>query len=179
MADPIDRWIEVSSEIFYPRREMVSISVDDIAFLKKRAAESPRGRCRICLHGHASDALHDMVIVLARGAYVRPQRHFVKAETMVALEGDGIYIRFAPDGRPIAHEWFSATGSINHARVLRAPINEYHGLLITSEWLVFCESTLGPFDPAGSEFAPWSPAPADQPAVERFLADLHEWIEAA
>jgi cupin fold WbuC family metalloprotein len=175
MVDLIDRWIAHSGEVLYPRWDTAAVTADDIAALKQRAAASPRGRCRICLHERASDTLHDMVIVLGRGAYDRPHRHFAKIETLVAMEGEAMYLRFAADGTPIACKRFSAGGDAGSVRVLRTSVGEFHGLLVASEWFVFCESTLGPFDPAASEFAPWSPAPENERAVERYLAELDSW----
>ncbi len=119
-----------------------------------------------------------MVIALARGIYDRPHRHLVRGETLIAIEGEGVYIRFAADGRPAAHQRFSASARGGSTRILRTPAGEYHGLLIESEWLVFCESTSGPFDPAASEFAPWSPAPEEKLVVERYLAELRDWAIA-
>lgn len=173
-----NRWIVHSGEVLYASAGFVSVTPEDIAELKRRAAASPRGRCRLCLHRDASAPLHDMVIALARGAYDRPHRHFAKTETLIALEGDATYFHFAADGKPVACMGFSASAEASGARVLRMPTGEYHGLLIKSDWLVFCESTLGPFDPAASEAAPWSPAPDDKPAVERYLAGLNDWIAA-
>jgi cupin fold WbuC family metalloprotein len=173
MADPLNRWIVHNVEVLYARPGVVAVTPDDIADLKERAAHSPRRRCRFCLHETPADDLHDMVIALGRGVYDRPHRHIAKVETLIALEGEGIFVRFAADGRPIAFQRFSAVGARNSAHVLRTPVGEYHGLLVESEWLVFCESTLGPFDPAAIEFAPWSPTPADAPAVERYLTELH------
>jgi cupin fold WbuC family metalloprotein len=175
MAELLDRWIPQGAEVLYPRPGVVAVTPEDIVALKRRAAAGPRGRCRICLHANADESLHDMVIVLARGTYDRPHRHLAKAETMIALEGEALYFRFAVDGKPTGRERFSAGSNSNGACLLRTVPGEYHGLLIESEWLVFCESTLGPFDPAASEFAPWSPVPEDKAGVEHFLGQLRGW----
>jgi cupin fold WbuC family metalloprotein len=175
MTDLLDRWVARGSDVFYPRPGVVAVTSADVAALKERAAASPRGRCRICLHGKETDILHDMVIVLYRGAYDRPHRHLVKVETMIAIEGAAVYLRFAADGTPIAADLFSAGNS--GARVLRTPAGEFHALMIVSEWLVFCESTLGPFDPGASEFAPWSPAAEETTAVARYLSGLAAWAD--
>jgi cupin fold WbuC family metalloprotein len=112
------------------------------------------------------------VIALGRDAYDRPHRHLVKTETMIALEGEALYLQFDVDGAPTGRQRFSAAANCDGVRMLRTPPGEFHGLVVVSEWLVFCESALGPFDAAASEFAPWSPAPADGSAVGRYLADL-------
>lgn len=176
-AAPRNRWTAFGNDIRYASGSFVTVTPDDIAELKRSAAVSPRGRCRLCLHEDSAAPLHDMVIALRQGVYDRPHRHLAKAETLVALEGEAICVRYAQDGQPTAWQSLSATGS-NSARILRMPIGEFHGLLIVSEWFVFCESTLGPFDATASEAAPWSPGYEDQAAVEQFLAGLNKWVEA-
>lgn len=174
--EPQNRWVARSGEVLYASADFVTVTPDDIVELKHRAAASPRGRCRLCLHQDPAASLHDMVIALARGVYDRPHRHLAKAETLIALEGEAICLRYTQDGRPMNCERFSAVGGTAGARILRMPVGEFHGLLVTSEWLVFCESTVGPFDPAASEAAPWSPKPDDKSAVECYLAELNDWV---
>jgi cupin fold WbuC family metalloprotein len=176
MSDRLDNWVAHGDEVLYARPGIVAVTPDDLAALKRRAARNSRGRCRFCLHQDPSDALHDMVIALRQGVYDRPHRHFYKVETLIVLEGEGTYVRFASDGRPIAGQRLSALEDQRCARILRTPVGEYHSLLVESEWLIFCESTLGPFDPAASDFAPWAPTPEDRPAVERYLAELNDRV---
>jgi len=175
MTTSRQRWIVHSDEVLYASAGFVTVTPEDIVDLKHRAAATPRGRCRLCLHQDPGALLQDMVIALSRGVYDRPHRHLARAETLIALEGEALCVRYTPDGRPTETQQFSASVGNAGARILRMPVGEFHGLLITSEWLVFCESTLGPFDPAASELASWSPAPEDKPAVERYLAGLTNW----
>jgi len=52
------------------------------------------------------------------------------------------------------------------------PVERYHGLIYRSEWLVFVETTKGPFDLADSEGAPWAPPESEQEAGRAFYAGL-------
>jgi cupin fold WbuC family metalloprotein len=178
MTAPSNRWIVHSNEVLYAHPGFGAVTSGDIAELKRRAAASPRGRCRICLHENSAEPLHEMVVAMAGWVYDRPHRHLSKAESQVVLEGEATCIRYTPAGQPKASQRFSAEGGADGARVLRMPAREFHGLLIHSEWFVFSESTLGPFDPNASEDAPWSPRADDREAVERYLAELKSWVGA-
>ena len=177
MASLADRWVAESGEVLYPRPGTREVTAGDIAALKAQAERSPRGRCRICLHGRPADQLHDMVIAFAAGAYDRPHRHHAKTETLIAMEGEAFYVCYSEDGRPVSSAQLSASSKGDALRVLRTPTGVYHGLLITRGPFVFCESTLGPFDPKSSEFAAWSPPPDDKQGVERYLAGLSNWAK--
>ena len=170
-----DRWIAQNGEVLYARPGTSGITAEDIAALKDMAKRSSRGRCRFCLHESASDLLHDMVIAFVPGAYDRPHKHHAKTETLIAIEGDAFYLRFSDNGRPISAQLISASEKSGALHVLRTPVGEYHALLISGGSFVFCESTLGPFDPEASEFAPWSPVPEDKSSVDHYLAELHSW----
>jgi cupin fold WbuC family metalloprotein len=174
-----DRWVAQSSEVFYARPGTMGVTVEDIAALKEMAKRNPRGRCRFCLHGNVSDRLHDMVIAFMPGAYDRPHRHLSREETLVVLDGEAKYIHFSEVGQPQNLLNLSASGASNASRLVRTPIGQFHNLLIGSETFVFCESTLGPFDPASSEFSSWSPISTDTATVDEYLAGLAKWAGKA
>lgn len=54
----------------------------------------------------------------------------------------------------------------------RMPEGIFHTLIFQSEWFVFLETTIGPFDPAQSEGAPWAPDEVDPTAGHAFLGSL-------
>jgi cupin fold WbuC family metalloprotein len=171
-------WIVQNEEVLYAPAGFSALLPGDIAELKRRAALTARRRCRICLHDGAHAALHDMVIVQGRGIYARPHRHLRRPETLIVLEGEGTFVRFTDDGRPTAAIPLSASGRDGTTQVLRVPTGEYHGLTVESEWLVICESTLGPFDPNANEFAPWAPPQENVAAVRHYLDELKLRIAA-
>jgi cupin fold WbuC family metalloprotein len=165
-------WIIENDEVLYAPAGFNALAPADIDELKQRAAKTPRQRCRVCLHDAPNAALHDMVIVQGRGIYARPHRHLTRPETLIVLEGEGTFIRFSDDGQPVAAISLSASGRAGTTQVIRVPVSEFHGLTVESEWLVICESTLGPFDPKANEFAAWSPPQEDVTAVGRYLDEL-------
>jgi hypothetical protein len=54
----------------------------------------------------------------------------------------------------------------------RMPDQVFHSILITSEWLVFHETTAGPFDPSRTAFPDWAPDGSDAAAVKDYVAAL-------
>ena len=116
-----------------------------------------------------------MLIVHARGSYVRPHRHPGKTESMHIIEGAADLVVF--DG----------TGDVESVTVLgdypsgnaffhrmAAPL--FHTLLVRSDVFVFHETTNGPFDCRDTEFAPWAPGEGDVEGVALFLANLQERV---
>jgi hypothetical protein len=52
------------------------------------------------------------------------------------------------------------------------PDEVFHSILITSEWLVFHETTAGPFDPSRTAFPDWAPDGSDAEAVKSYVATI-------
>lgn len=122
-----------------------------IAELKRIAAGNPRLRSRLCTHPDPSSGLHEMLIVHHREAYVRPHKHFGKPESFHLIEGTAQVVIFEDDGR-IRDVLEMAPYGQGALCYYRMPEKVYHSILITSEWLVFHETTAGPFDPSAPHF---------------------------
>lgn len=166
-----DAWRPHHSEIFYCEGPLVQVDGEGLAFLKAVARQNPSGKARLCAHATPEDNLHEMLIVHAQHTYVRPHRHRGKGESFLILEGEADVVLFDEAGGitgriPMAP---FAPGRIGYYR-LREP--RFHTLRIRSACLVFLEVTEGPFDPARTEFAPWSPDPGDGPGVEAWVRQL-------
>ena len=160
-----------SEEVYYAGPGVTLVDDGTIAFLKDVARENERRRCRLCAHRDVGDSLHEMLIVHAQDAYVRPHKHLDKAESLHVIEGAATLVCFSEEGRP---ERFERLGEASSGRPFyyRMPEGVYHMLLIDSDWLVFHEAVLGPFERARTVMAPWSPEERDAEAVDRFCADL-------
>jgi len=164
---------EESQEVLYTTADIATLGDADIAALKERAAMNPRQRCRICTHPGATADLHGMLIVHGRDAYVRPHRHLGKAETLHVIEGTAELLVFDEDGAMSRTERLASVGAGN-SFYYRMPEGVFHSLLITSDWLVFYESTTGPFDRTKTENAPWSPQDGDDEAVKDYMVLLRD-----
>jgi cupin fold WbuC family metalloprotein len=170
-----DQLTESIPGVFYTTAPFVSASTETVAFLKAAAQGSPTRRARLCAHPTPSADQHDMLIVSHRDTYVAPHRHFAKSETLLVLEGTAIAVMFDDQGAPsraIAMAPFGSPGRFFY----RMPPGIFHGLLIRSEFLVFVESTKGPFRREDSENAPWAPAPNETTAGRTFCAGIDTLI---
>ena len=115
MDEAHSRWIIQNDEVLYAPAGFNALAPADIGELKQRAAQTPRQRCRVCLHDAPDAVLHDMVIVQGRGIYARPHRHLTRPETIIVLEGEGTFIRFSNDGKPVAAISLSASSRVANA----------------------------------------------------------------
>jgi hypothetical protein len=52
----------------------------------------------------------------------------------------------------------------------------YHTFIVKTD-LLFHETTTGPFDPADTLFAPWSPEETDPEGIRAFMEDLTGRVE--
>lgn len=164
---------EVNEEVLYTTADIVTVGPEDIADLKRRARRTRRQRCRLCAHRDPGDALHGMLIVHGRDAYVRPHKHIGKSESLHVIEGSAVMVVFDDAGN-LTRALELGDAASGACFYYRMPENVYHGLLITSDWLVFHESTTGPFDRAKTLEAPWSPADGNDHAVRKFMAGLRD-----
>ena len=56
----------------------------------------------------------------------------------------------------------------------RMPTTVFHTIIFETEWLVYLETTTGPFEPSESEGAPWAPPQNAPEAGLAYLATLRE-----
>jgi cupin fold WbuC family metalloprotein len=162
---------QVAPEVVCAEPGLVLAREDTIAMLKSIAEASPRRRARLCAHPHAEAEAQEMLIVMSGATYVRPHRHFGKTESFTVFEGEADLVLFAEDGsRPQTIRMAPYGGG--DAFFYRMPEGVFHGLIFRTPWLVYLETTIGPFDPALSEPAPWAPPETDPAAGRAFYADL-------
>jgi cupin fold WbuC family metalloprotein len=158
-------------EVYYSDAALVTADDADIAELKRIAAQNPRRRSRLCTHPDPSSGLHEMLIVHHRDAYVRPHRHFGKPESFHLIEGFARVVIFESNGS-ICNVLDMAPYGSGKLCYYRMPDGVFHGILISSEWLVFHETTAGPFDPSRTAFPEWAPDGGDPAATADYLNRL-------
>lgn len=149
------RWREVSPDVYYTDSIPVRATASDVRLLQEKARNSPRGRARLCAHPTPAAGLHEMLICLSQDTYIRPHRHY-KSESALILCGACDLVLFDELGQ-IAD--VLSLGDVRSADTFFVRLAEpvYHTYLLSTEFLVFLETTPGPFDPRLTEFAPWSP----------------------
>ncbi len=172
-----EHFIESVPGVFYSSEPVVTAGADTIAFLKAAARASLTRRARLCAHPSPAHDQHDMLIVSHRDTYVAPHRHHAKSETMLVIEGEAMAVLFGESGdaeQAVRMMPFGGTGRFFY----RMPAGRFHGLMIRSEFLVFTESTKGPFLAEASEHAPWAPAPNDAEGGRQFYGKIDALIAA-
>ncbi|WP_316207212.1 MULTISPECIES: WbuC family cupin fold metalloprotein [unclassified Bradyrhizobium] len=162
---------EVSPEVLYSDGGFLAVDQSVVQLLKDRAAKSPRRRCRLCFHASSDDLQQEMLIVMHRSSYVRPHRHLRRSETLAIIEGTCETLLFDEDGQ-LADRWPMSTAAEGSRFFYKMPPGIFHTLMFRSEWLVFLETTIGPFDPTSSEAANWAPPETAPAAGHAYLAGL-------
>lgn len=158
-------------EVYYSDDAIVTADDATIAELKRIAAGNPRLRSRLCTHPDPSSSLHEMLIVHHREAYVRPHKHFGKPESFYLIEGTAQVVIFEDDGR-IRDVLEMAPYGRGALCYYRMPEQVFHSILITSEWLVFHETTAGPFDPSRTAFPDWAPDGSHAGEVQDYVTRI-------
>ncbi len=162
---------EISPEVYVGVGKVITLGKEAINLVKKTATKNERQRSRICTHKTITDPVHEMIIVHQRSTYVRPHKHLDKSESFHILEGSGIIIFFADDGTILQSlQIGDYTSGKKFYYKMDAPY--YHTLLITSDVLVFHETTKGPFKKSDTVFAPWSPEEENIEEVKKFMHNL-------
>lgn len=162
---------EFNKEVLYPDEPIVKVSQKDIEFLKELSQHNVRKRVRLCAHPGVEDKLHEMLIVHTKDTYVRPHKHLNKSESFHVIEGSVDVIIFDEEGKIVE---VVEMGDFRSGKQFYYRLSDpyYHTLLIHSDFLVFHETTSGPFNRSESVFASWSPTEEDTNGVQVFLDGL-------
>jgi len=164
-----------SDEVLYSDDPIVNLTGKDLEWFKQRASLNSRQRIRLCSHPVLTDELHEMIIVLRKNVCVPPHKHPGKSESIHIIEGLADAIVFNDDGTIFQ---VLPLGDCSSRRVFYCRMNSsvYHTLLIRSEFLIFHETTNGPFQKGNTQFAPWSPDISDPESCKRYLEQLGESV---
>ena len=169
--------IEVTPEILVASGDVTLIGAAELEQVKRMALASPSGRARICAHQKSSDALHEMLIAMGGGRYVRPHAHYGKSESFHMVEGELTIVLFANDGRIQQLVDLSATGAQSLYYRLSSPT--VHTVVLRTALAVFHETTNGPFRPSDAYFPAWSPDERNTSGasvfLERLLVDIDKF----
>jgi len=160
----------MTDEVLVATNDVVSVASADLVVIRERAARGARKRARLCAHRTTADPLHEMLICLARGTYVRPHRHEGKSESFHIIEGELDVVLFRDDGT-VREVISMGPYSSEKAFFYRLMEPCFHTVVVNTLQVLFHETTNGPFDPTDTEFAPWAPA-EDEPAAVEYMNQL-------
>jgi cupin fold WbuC family metalloprotein len=161
----------INDEVLIAETPIVQVSRQQMDHLKAQAMRNPRHRVRLCAHKDSQDRLHEMLIVLTKEVYIRPHKHLQKAESFHVIEGSAVVVFFDDQGgiEEVIRIGDFASGKQFY---FRNDDPRYHTQLITSDFLVFHETTNGPFNRADTIFAPWAPEEADVAGCRAYIDQL-------
>ena len=160
-----------NNEVYFSESDISDINRKDIISLKKMAMLNPNERIRLCMHRDVNNPFHEMFIVHAKNYYVRPHKHLFKSESFHIVQGRAELVIFNESGGIVNAVKMGdyLSGCSFYYRIAK-PL--YHTLSIKSRFLIFHESTAGPFNRAETVFAPWSPDLTEIKAVKLFQRNL-------
>ncbi len=146
-----------NGEVIFNNKDVFTLNNELISELKEMATKNERKTARICLHKNVEDRLHQMVIVHAKGAYIRPHKHPNKTESFHVIEGSFWVLIFNEEGNRIDKFKLSSKDEGDDF-LLRIDKNIWHTVVPITDLIVFHEITNGPFTGVDdSIFAEWAP----------------------
>lgn len=161
----------INDEVLYTSLPVVTVSSRDIEELKSLAAKNARKRIRLCTHPDSGSRLHEMLIVLGKDSYIMPHRHPGKSESFHVIEGCVDILLFDDTGKLIERIELGdyASGKCFYFRIDQLL---FHTVIVRSDFVIFHETTNGPFNRADTEFAGWAPEETDIKVGNLFLDDF-------
>lgn len=166
---------EFNREVLYVAEDIAKISLADVEMLKRKALTNDRKRIRLCFHKDVDDVIHEMLIVHTKDTYVRPHKHLNKSESFYVIEGSADIVIFDEEGR-VTQVIPMGEHSIGRKFYCRMASAFYHTLIIHSDFLVFFETTKGPFVKSDTVFASWAPQENDIAGCREYKQKLTEQI---
>jgi len=167
----IKKYIVRNPEVLYSDDQIAKITKSDICDLNRLAKDNRRERVRLCAHRNEVDALHEMIIIHCKGAYVRPHMHIGKTESTHIIDGLVDVIIFNSEGKI---EDIIEMGDFNSGKIFYYRMEPliWHTLIVRSEFLVFHETTNGPFNREDTIFPLWAPEEKEAEKVIGFIESL-------
>ncbi|MBF0382239.1 MAG: WbuC family cupin fold metalloprotein [Magnetococcales bacterium] len=164
-----------SEEVLYTDQKTTCVDRQFLETLKTRAAATKRKRIRLCVHADPDDNLHEMLIILHKDTYVPPHAHQNKSESFHMIQGALDIVLFNQDGTPKSAIPLSTDGS--DYLYYRLSDATFHTVLPRSEWVIFHETTNGPFRREETIFADFAPDNSSSVDNQKsYLAKLRKFI---
>ncbi len=167
------KYRKINDEVLYPNDRFVSLNGADLTFFKEEALKNPRQRIRLCAHQGMDDRVHEMFIIHAKDAYVRPHKHINKAESLYLIEGEVDVVFFDDEGHMTKRVEMGPPLS-GKTFYYRLSDPWYHTLCINTDLICFYEVTQGPFNREDTVFPSWAPDGSDLSQAEKFMSSVRD-----
>ncbi|KNC68351.1 WbuC family cupin fold metalloprotein [Pseudoalteromonas ardens] len=163
----------------YIQAPIIQLTTKHLAELKTLAANAHNGRFRYCLHESHEAAIQEMIICLHGMSYFPPHRHPTGVvESYHMIEGQMDVFTFDDAGNIIGKTALAPVHASDENKVFFHKVTSpcYHTVVPRSEYVIYHEVLTGPWVPDyTSQTAPFSPAPEDRAAVDKFIRELNEF----
>ena len=162
-----------SAAVLYSAEQTPRVCLQDARMLMRALEENRALRSmRLCTHIDAAAPLHQMFIVLRRGAYIRPHRHRAREMMITLFAGEMSVMIFSDDGavEDVVPMGDFASGKSFYCRI---PEGKYYTQIIESGQAFFGEVLLGPFQSTNVLYADFAPE-ADSGSAAAYLAMMTE-----
>jgi cupin fold WbuC family metalloprotein len=169
--------VRQSPEVFLAEGPIATIGAEDIEVLRQAVRKTPKRRVRINAHPGSDDKLHEMIIAIEPGSYIRPHKHPGKSEAFHIIEGQVDIVVFSEAGEVERIVSLAAKGG-RHPFYYRMSTPHFHTLIIRSDLLVVHEITNGPFLPTGTIYAAFAPEEGDTASAAIFQTNLIKRVAA-
>lgn len=146
-------------DVEFATSTVVTVDAATVERVRAAAATSPRLRARLCLHRGLHERLHDMLIVLRRGAAIAVHRHHDKAESYLVLAGLMTLVLLDDLGQVTQRIPLGPWGS-GRKTIARIAAGIWHTVEVETEEVVLHETTVGPYSPSDTETRTITPQPA-------------------
>jgi cupin fold WbuC family metalloprotein len=171
----MDGIVELNNEVEMNQREILILDKAWVEKIKNMAVRNSSGKYRTCIHQSEKDNVHEMLIVHTSGTYVRPHKHRVNGESLQFIEGEGTAILFNEDGS-IRQAFKVGDPSSDYAFYYSMTKELFHMLIINSEFLVFKETTKGPFIRENIIYPTWAPDGNNDEEINEYISSLKSLI---
>ena len=143
-------------DVIYFKNSLVKINKKDLDLLKKFSNHNRDKKSRYCNHKSKNARLHEMIIFHKKGYYVRPHSHPNSSESVHLIKGKVDIVIFDKKGNisDIIKMGNYQSGKVFYYRMNNELI---HTLIIKSAYIIFHETSLGPFKRKNTKFTKWSP----------------------
>jgi cupin fold WbuC family metalloprotein len=145
---------KINNEVFVLGDPISFLESKKFKFLINKAKESKNNRARYCAHSNPRKKLHEMFIVMTKQCKIIPHKHRYKEESLHVIYGEADLLVYDNKGKIIKK---INLGTFSSGKVFYYRINNenFHSLLIKSNYFIIHESTSGPFVRKNTIYSSW------------------------